>query len=173
MLSFRRLQRVLAEGCPERFQHYQVKQHAVYERRRCGLNSMFKAPRDWERVSKPIRPKRSVNIHNTSYWEDGDWPKLLVLWKAKERMASMIGRRGAPPPCIECRQDKVGSNELTVEISLSGDQIGWIDHNQILENHKSAGACREVRVIHSSQRTGKLFTRRRGDRSLDVRRKTQ
>ena len=162
-----------AEGCPERFQHYQVKQHAVYERRRCGLNSVFKAPRSREWVSKSIRPKQLVNIHNASYWEDGDWPKLLVLWKAKERITSMIGRRGAPPPCIECRQDKTGNNELTVEISLSSDAIGWIDHNRILENHKSAGAYGEVRVIHSSQRTGKLFTRRRGDRSLDVRRETR
>lgn len=150
------------EGCPERPRSHQVKQHAVHDRRRCGLNSMFKALRDMVSVSQSIRPKRSVNVHNASYWEDGERPKLLVVWKATERISPIFGGRSAPPPCTGRGQDETGSTELTVEISPGRGTLGWGCLNRIPENHKGAGAEGEVRVAHSSQRTGKPSTGRRG-----------
>ncbi len=109
------------------------------------------------------QPKREVNDCTGSYWEVGEKdkvPKPLVGWKATllqgENRESISG--SAPLPRVVggwCRVSVFNQRDL---LKLN---LGAIQDSSPRAIHNATGVLREVRVLHSSPRTGKPCTWRR------------
>ena len=114
-------------------------------------------------ASQRSQPKREVNDCTVSYWEVGEEikePKPLVGWKATllqgENRESILGSALLPRVVGGLRRVSVVNQR-----DLSEQNLPAMEDSLEGGIHNAAGVWGEVRVLHSSRRTGKPCTGRR------------